>query len=64
MEALCCNMSRTQAALPLLQELNRGVAPSVDTISTYGEIANENMSKLGCCITQNATQPLRLLSEI
>lgn len=36
MEALCCKMSLTQAALPLLQELKRGVAPSVDTTSTYG----------------------------
>lgn len=36
MEALCCKMSLTQAALPLLQELKRGVAPSVDTASTYG----------------------------
>lgn len=31
MEALCCRMSLRQAALPLLQELKRGVAPSVDT---------------------------------
>lgn len=36
MEALCCKISLTQAALPLLQELKRGVAPSVDTASTCG----------------------------
>lgn len=36
MEWLCCRMSRTQAALPLLQELKRGVAPSVDTNPTCG----------------------------
>lgn len=35
-EALCCKISLTQAELPLLQELKRGVAPSVDTASTCG----------------------------
>lgn len=38
MEALRCKTSLTHAALPLLQELKRGVAPSVDTASTYGGI--------------------------
>lgn len=32
--APCCRSTLTQAALPRLQELNRGVAPSVDTAST------------------------------
>lgn len=41
MEALCCKMSLTQAALPLLQELKRGVAPSVDTASTFREVWQE-----------------------
>lgn len=34
--APCCRSTRTQATLPLLQELKRGVAPSVDTASTCG----------------------------
>lgn len=32
--APCCRRTPTQAALPLVQELKRGVAPSVDTAST------------------------------
>lgn len=32
--APCCRSTLTQATLPLLQELKRGVAPSVDTAST------------------------------
>lgn len=34
--APCCRSTLTQATLPLLQELKRGVAPSVDTASTCG----------------------------
>lgn len=33
--APCCRRSLTQAALPLLQELKRGVAPSADINATY-----------------------------
>lgn len=36
LDGLCSRTSITQAALPLLQELKSGVAPSIDTASACG----------------------------
>lgn len=40
MDAPCCKSSLTHAALPLLQELKRAVAPSAETVSAYQGTCN------------------------